>query len=110
MKMNANLASLISNYSADAEYYDSVFGAFPEASAEALYDYIQTGRPTGGFLEAVLVNDLYAAVGKADSTNSKLLREYVLFLYNHVPMACRGSLECYRDWIKFGGLNGVQHG
>lgn len=109
-KMNTNLASLIDNYSSDPEYYDSLYGVFPEASAESLYEYVQNGRRTGDFLEAVLVNDLYAAVNSADSTNSNLLREYVMFLYNHVPMVCRGSLDRYRKWVERGGLQGGRRG
>jgi hypothetical protein len=41
--------------------------------------------PVGGFLQAVLTNDLKRSVGTADECNARNLKVYVEFLYNQVP-------------------------
>jgi hypothetical protein len=40
------------------------------------------GYPSGGFVEAVVENNLMAAVGRADSTNIKALPFYCQMMYN----------------------------
>jgi hypothetical protein len=62
--------------------------------------YIDHHIPTGGFLEAVLSNDLKEAVGRADSQNMWLLPVIVAWLYNEAPMTCWGSRERVREWLK----------
>jgi len=39
----------------------------------------------GHFLAAVLKNDLFKAINRADDTNVKALKLYVMFLYNVAP-------------------------
>ena len=41
--------------------------------------------PAGGFGGAVLGNDLFSAVGRADDSNQRFLPIYTKFLYWHVP-------------------------
>ena len=43
---------------------------------EALDQYALSGRPTGGFLRAVLEHDLFAAFGLADDDNSLRMRTW----------------------------------
>ena len=76
------------------------FVGFPDASAQALDDYIQRRIPVGGFLEAVLSNNLVNAMSMADQNNLPLLKEYVLFLYNYAPAKCWGSSKKYNEWLK----------
>ena len=66
---------------------------------ESLRRYIDQHIPTGGFLEAVLSNDLKEAVGRADEDNMRVLPELVGFLYNEAPGTCWGSPERVRAWI-----------
>ena len=70
----------------------------PEHLHEPLVAFIEQGRPTGGFLEAVLSNDLKAAVGRADDVSSGMLVPLVRWLYNYAPGECNGSSEKYRTW------------
>ncbi len=61
--------------------------------------YVDHGVPVGGFLEAVITNNLKEAVGRADAVNIHRLNVYVMYLYNECPMGCWGSPENYRGWI-----------
>lgn len=67
---------------------------------ESIDAYVSTGRPTGGFLEAVLSNDLMEALGRADSGAIDNLPHIVAYVYNEAPSGCWGSRERVREWIK----------
>lgn len=71
----------------------------PEHTATGLIEYIVYGIPTGGFLTAVLENNLKEAVGRADHLNGRFLFEICSFLYNHAPYKCWGSRESVRNWL-----------
>lgn len=60
--------------------------------------YAQAGVPVGGFLEAVLTNDLMRAVSNADQGNHLALREICWYVYNELPGPCHGSPEAYWRW------------
>ena len=62
--------------------------------------YVATGRPTGGFLEAVLSNDLTGAIARADEDALDNIPHIVAYLYNDVPGYCWGSPERVREWIQ----------
>lgn len=66
---------------------------------ESIDAYVATGRPTGGFLEAVLSNDLKDAIGRADGRALDSLPHIVAYLYNQCPLGCWGSRERVREWI-----------
>ena len=70
----------------------------------SLVSYIMKGVPVGGFLTAVLTNDLKEAVARADDTNAAKIVEYVKFLYNHAPMGCWGSEMHVAEWILHKGM------
>jgi len=61
-----------------------------------VYDHIQPG----GFLEAILCNNLVEAAGRADIYNKQCLPEYAKLLENAVPSECYGSKEKYINWLK----------
>lgn len=71
----------------------------PEGLHEGLIEYIVQRRPTGGFLAAVLTNDLQQAAVRADEVNARHLREIVLFLHNDAPAPCWGSPERVNAWL-----------
>lgn len=77
----------------------------PSHMTDAIKLYVLHGIPPGSFLTAVLSNDLFEAVGRADDANQQALVGWVLFLYNYVPSGCKGSPEHYREWIARGGCN-----
>ena len=66
--------------------------------------YVLRGVPPGGFLTAVLSNDLSGAAGKADDENFAALGSWARFLYNYVPSGCHGSTAKVDAWISKGGL------
>lgn len=61
--------------------------------------YIEHGIPPGGFLRAVLENDLREAFGRADQYNRECLFEIVGWLYNESPSTCWGSPEKVAAWL-----------
>jgi hypothetical protein len=65
------------------------------------------GLVPGDFLSAVICNDLFGAVGHADSANIKHLPAYVRFFYNVAPAQCWGSADEMRYWKRVGGWNGL---
>ena len=67
---------------------------------ESLNAYAEHGRPTGHFLGAVLSNDLFGAVGKADSDNIETLALICSYIYNKLPAICWGSRDKVLGWLK----------
>lgn len=71
----------------------------PEHMHGAIDRYINHRLHPGGFLEAVLCNDLTGAVSKADLVNRNHLADYVKWFYNHAPSGCWGSRENFERWL-----------
>lgn len=65
----------------------------------SLRRYAENRIPTGGFLAAVLQNDLSEACARADSQNRELLYLIVGYCYNEMPGSCWGSPERVRVWL-----------
>ena len=78
----------------------------PEAVKNSLARYVQHGIPTGGFVRAVLENDLAAAVGRADATNVRCLPGIAAYVWQHLPVGCSGSIRAVANWIAEGGERG----
>ena len=79
----------------------------PEHMRPGVMRYIMKGIPPGGFLTAVLENDLFEAMSRADSDNIEALRNWVLFIYNCVPSTCWGSQSTITEWMTRGGWEGL---
>lgn len=71
-----------------------------EETLDGIIRYCKFGVPVGGFLEAVLSNDLRGAFAKADGDNCENLFHIVKFCYNEIPMAAWGSKQKYEAWLK----------
>ena len=71
----------------------------PEHTQSALKDYIERGVPVGGFLHAVLSNDLVGAVQRADSQNSKAIKDIVSWIYMCAPEPCWGNEAKVLRWL-----------
>lgn len=71
----------------------------PEGMHESIINYVVYHREPGGFLRAVLCNDLFNAAMRADQVNRGLLHVYMSFLFIHVPSCCWGSERAFRQWI-----------
>ena len=75
----------------------------PEWVKETLDAYVQTGRPTGGFLAACLSNDFMVAIGRADENSLAHIGDIANYIYNKIPGNSWGSREIVRNWIKHEG-------
>ena len=75
------------------------YDCLPEHMQDGARLYIEQGIPPGGFLMAVLCNDLVGAVGRADAVNQSRLVNWALWLHNDIPMAAWGSLEKVQAWM-----------
>jgi len=65
-----------------------------------LRQYVNERIAPGGFLTAVIRNDLAAAYGAADNKCMKNLPAIVAYLYNEAPRACWGSQERMDKWLE----------
>lgn len=70
----------------------------PLLVAQALDRWISKGELPGNFLQAVLRNDLRAALGLADAQSKPALHTIVVYLYNEAPSPCWGSAENIAGW------------
>lgn len=72
----------------------------PERIKESINRYSRDGVPTGDFLKAVLCNDLFGSLGRADDENRLALFNIGSYIYNEIPFTCWGSPEKYKAWIE----------
>lgn len=71
----------------------------PEKFRGSLQRYIEQGIPPGGFLSAVICNDLKDACGRADHESRFMLFDLVSWLYNYAPSPCWGSPEKFKAYL-----------
>ncbi len=79
---------------------ERVTGTIPGQLLAALERYEKQGMRTGGFLYAVLCNDLMEAVNRADPEGLAALRDICLYVYNEMPSPSHGSKEAVEAWIE----------
>lgn len=53
----------------------------------------------GGFVTAVLENNLREALGRADEDNRQDIFDIVSYCYNEIPEPCWGSEEKMKAWF-----------
>ena len=82
------------------------YGKLPEHMRGAARRYVEEGIKPGGFLTAVLCNDLMEAYACADDINTASIRTWVLWLYNDAPSLCYGSIDVVDAWCAGGGVRG----
>lgn len=76
----------------------------PDHMKDGMKLYLEHGIEPGGFMLAVLTNDLKGAVGRADHINMKYLTNIVAYCYNDIPSDSWGSPEKVEAWLnKFRG-------
>ena len=66
---------------------------------ESLEHYLMHGLEPGGFLTAVLANDLFRAVGRADHWNKTNLHNIVIEINRVMPAMSFGSYDHVKDWL-----------
>jgi hypothetical protein len=87
-------AEYLAHLELQAAYY-----RVPEHCREGLIAYLGERRATGGFLMAVLANDLAGAWARADDDNRAHLGDYVAFLTNVASAQAWGSRAKVEAWL-----------
>lgn len=78
---------------------DALLARVPEHLRDGLSNYLEHRLPPGGFLMAVLSNDLREAMGRADETSRAGLFDLVCYLYNCAPANAWGSPDRVKAWL-----------
>lgn len=71
----------------------------PRGFADTLRGYLDLGWVPGGFVMAVLENDLTQAIARADDQSARILPDLVRWLYNEAPAPSWGSPAKVRAWL-----------
>lgn len=71
----------------------------PEHLVSGIVHYLVNRIEPGGFLLAVLSNDLMGAFGRADEQSRWGMPSLVTFIYNDIPSTAWGSPEKVRRWL-----------
>ena len=67
---------------------------------EAIFNYLVYGWEPGGFLTAVMANDLYRAATVADVENIKRLAHVARFVVYALPHGCYGNYDQVKTWLR----------
>ena len=76
------------------------YDRLPEHMRDGARLYIEQGIAPGGFLTAVLCNDLAGAASRADGVNQRYLFDWAQWLYNEIPSEAWGSEDTVNTWMK----------
>ena len=71
----------------------------PKNTLAGLKRYVKDRIHPGGFLIAVLENNLRKSFGQADKENREALFEIVCHCYKELPSICWGSPEKVKNWL-----------
>ena len=74
-----------------------------------LVRHVLVGQTVGGFLTALLTNDLMETICRADSTSFANLRPLCIFIINSTPPLCHGSHAKVSAWREEGGALGFYY-
>ena len=72
---------------------------------DSIRRYADDHIPTGGFLTAVLTNDLREALGRADTSSQIGLFDIVRYCHWEIPGNCWGSPEKVEAWLERPGVD-----
>ena len=75
------------------------YSKLPDHMQDGAKRYIEDRIPPGGFLYAVLCNNLVEAFGHADSTNQACMQQWAQWLYWECPRAVWGSPAKVDAWL-----------
>ena len=71
----------------------------PDYMHDGIARYYEDRIPPGGFLTAVINNDLREACARADDTNRHRLFAYMMWFYNHAPIGSWGHANAVDEWL-----------
>ena len=72
----------------------------PHHLRDAILRYLLGGIRPGGFLQAVISNNLFEAMARADEDSRKGLFLVCSFFYNDAPAPCFGSPAKMETWLE----------
>ena len=75
------------------------YSYLPEHMQDGARNYFERQIPPGGFLTAVLTNDLRGAIERADHINIDRLVDWVQWLTWHAPRGSWGSPDAFKQWL-----------
>jgi len=78
----------------------------PEATLECIKAFVFDGTMPGGFVLALLTNNLRDAIGKGDPGNLEALKASVLFCHWEIPGNCWGSVAAVERWMELRAESG----
>ncbi len=67
---------------------------------ESIENYLMYGYEPGGFVYAVLTNNLFLAASRADHWNRERLADVAKTVFHNMPDGSFGSSQTIADWIK----------
>ena len=73
-------------------------GELPIHTCEAIENYLLYGMRPGGFVEALLANDVHRAVFNGDQVNKHCIWQITYWLVTNAPAQARGSYEQIDNW------------
>ena len=71
----------------------------PDDTKGMIDRYAKDGVQPGGFLTAVLSNDLFDALNRADMHNRESIFSICEYIYNKIPMECWGTRAKVDAWV-----------
>ena len=74
----------------------------PKSTKNGIRAYADKHIPPGGFIRAVLENDLMGSFHRADVENKAHMTQIVAYVYNEIPANIWGSVSIVKDWIAQG--------
>jgi hypothetical protein len=77
----------------------SQYRQIPAATRYAVARYLLNGLQPGGFLSAVLRNQLRESMARADADNRRNLQLLLGFLFNEVPDCAHGQSDSIDKWL-----------
>lgn len=76
------------------------FHTIPDAIQEGLWNYMAYGLQPGGFMTAVLENDFFSAMMRADhSWSGTSFKHLAKWIDQYMPYYMRGSEEAMAEWM-----------
>ncbi len=76
------------------------YSSIKKSTMDSIQRYVKDYIRTGDFLYAILTNNLFEAVGRADDENRQTLPEICCYIYNEIPSDCWGSKEKVKAWLE----------
>ena len=71
----------------------------PSYMHESIMGYYEEGWTPGGFLSAIINNDLKEAIIRSDDNNIDRFKQYMMWFYNYAPAGTWGYKGAVKDYL-----------